>query len=280
MHGFCSDIDWNEAWKLAMRGNREAAGVTGCAQFYVSVEEARKYDARSREERRARTSQMIRGMDIRPESRVLDIGAGPGTLALPLAGLAAHVTAVEPSPGMMAVLAEHIRDGNIGNIRCVQKLWEDVDVGRDLEAPYDVVIASFSLGMDDLRAALAKMDAVSSGYVYIYWFAGLPFWERNLAALWETLHGKPYAARPQADCVFNVLYGMGIYPNVEIYSDLHVNRYDSLEDAVRDQKKSFSVSSAGQETALREFLRGRLRAEDGKLVLKGASKYAKLWWKK
>jgi SAM-dependent methyltransferase len=276
----CSSFDWNEAWKSAIRGNRESAGVMGCAQFYVSVEEARRYDARAREERNARTLQMIRGMDIRPDSRVLDIGAGPGTLALPLAGMAAHVTAVEPSSGMMAVLAEHIRDGNIRNIRCVQKLWEEVDIGRDLDAPYDIVIASFSLGMEDIRDALAKMDAASSGYVYIYWFADLPFWERNLAAMWEKLHGKPYVARPQIDCVFNVLYGMGICPNVEIYADEHVNSYGSLEEAVLDQRKSFAVSSAGQEDALREYLRERLRAEDGKLVLRGTSKYAKLWWKK
>jgi SAM-dependent methyltransferase len=246
----------------------------------VSVEEARRYDARSREQRMARTREMIQGMDIRPGSRLLDIGAGPGTLALPLAGMAAHVTAVEPSPGMMAVLAEHIRDDNIRNISCVQKPWEEIDVDRDLDAPYDVVIASFSLGMDDLRDALTKMDAASSGYVYIYWFAGRPFWERNLADLWEKLHGKPYVGRPQIDCVFNVLYSMGIYPNVEIYSEEHVNSYGSLEEAVLDQSKSFSASSAEQEDGLREYLRERLLAEDGKLVLRGTTKYAKLWWKK
>lgn len=252
----------------------------GCAQFYASVEEARRYDARSKEERKTRTTKMLQEMDIRPGSRVLDIGAGTGTLAIPVAGMAGHVTAVEPSPGMMAVLRENIEAGDIKNIRCVQKPWENVDIKADLEAPCDVVIASFSLGMDDLRDALAKMDAVSSRYVYIYWFAGMPFWERNLAALWEKLHEKPYVARPQVDCVFNVLYDMGIYPNIEVYPEEHVYSYEDMDEAVRDQKKGFMISSAEQENILREYLRERLRAEDGKLVLRGTSKYAKLWWKK
>jgi SAM-dependent methyltransferase len=280
MQDTCSDFDWNEAWKCAMRGNRESAGVTGCAQFYVSVDEARRYDARTKEERRDRTLAMIQGMDIRRDSRVLDIGAGPGTLALPLAGMAAQITAVEPSPGMMAVLAEHIHNGHIRNIRCVQKLWEDVDIRADLEAPYDVVIASFSLGMDDLRDALAKMDAASSRYVYIYWFAGLPFWERNLAANWEKLHGKPYVARPQIDCVFNILYSMGICPNIEVYYEEHAYSYNNLDEAVKDQKKSFAIETAGQEDILREFLKEMLVKEGGKLLLKGTSRYARLWWKK
>ena len=115
----------------------------------------------------------IAALDITPDSRVLDIGAGPGTLALPLAPHVREVTAVEPGAGMVAILNEHAEKEGITNIACVQKLWEDVDIARDLKAPYDVVIASLSLTMYDIREALAKMDAASSGSVHLFWFADM-----------------------------------------------------------------------------------------------------------
>ena len=40
------------------------------------------------------------------ESRVLDIGAGPGTLAIPFDQKVAHVTAVEPAECMCSVMRE------------------------------------------------------------------------------------------------------------------------------------------------------------------------------
>ncbi|MDR1250456.1 MAG: hypothetical protein LBK63_14300 [Treponema sp.] len=40
---------------------------------------------------------------IRPGERTLDIEAGPGNIAIPVARIAGRVTAVEPFPGMAAV---------------------------------------------------------------------------------------------------------------------------------------------------------------------------------
>ena len=66
--------------------------------------------------------------------------------------------------------------------------------------------------MYDIREALRKMDTASSGSVHLFWFVDMPFWERMYADLWEPLHGSPYHAGPKADCLFGVLYQMGIYP--------------------------------------------------------------------
>ena len=72
----------------------------------------------------------------------------------------------------------------------MQKLWEDVDIVRDLAAPYDIVIASLSLTMNDIREALFKMDAAASGSVHLFWFADMPFWEKMYADLMVPLHGR------------------------------------------------------------------------------------------
>jgi FkbM family methyltransferase len=64
---------------------------------------------------------------LSPGARVLDIGAGPGNIAIPAAKIAARLTAVEPAPGMAAVLREQIALENMDNIHFINKKWDDVD---------------------------------------------------------------------------------------------------------------------------------------------------------
>jgi len=275
-----ADTDWNEAWKRQMLANRGARGGRDCVDFWKSEKDADRFDARARKYNWREGRKILKGIELAPGWDVLDIGAGTGTLAIPLAERVRHVTAVEPSPAMMSRLKKHLSERGPYNVRCVAKRWEDVTPGRDLDPPYDVVIASFSLGMMDIRAALTKMDEASSKHVYIYWFAGTPFWEKNYAALWKDLHGCPYPGRPQIDCIYNVLYGMGIHPCVSVYRNESVYSYPSLDAAVDDLKDGYQVRDKEQEKLLRKYILKTFREEGKRLVLRGVSDYAKLWWSK
>ncbi|MCL2315646.1 MAG: ubiquinone/menaquinone biosynthesis methyltransferase, partial [Actinomycetia bacterium] len=46
---------------------------------------------------------VVNALDVQPGERVLDLAAGTGTSSAPLAGAGAHVTAVDFSPGMVAI---------------------------------------------------------------------------------------------------------------------------------------------------------------------------------
>jgi len=74
-----SVIDWNQVWELTFLASRQGSLENG----YEKEEAAERYDrseiSRRDGERRAA------GLEIDPSWSVLDIGAGPGTLALPLA---------------------------------------------------------------------------------------------------------------------------------------------------------------------------------------------------
>jgi ubiquinone/menaquinone biosynthesis C-methylase UbiE len=223
---------------------------------------------------------VILGTDITPDSRVLDIGAGPGTLAIPFAGKAAHVTAVEPAEGMCSVMREKMAEFGVGNISIVQKRWEDVNVDADLQPPYDVVIASFSLGMPDIRAAIEKMIQTSSKYIYLYHFAGPTSWDRQWQELWQKLHGRAYQPGPKSDVLYNVLYQMGIYPSVSAFRLEHNQPYASLDEAVTALAPQAQAESEDQKAVLREYLRGVLREKNGALVLPGSSIRVKMWWEK
>ena len=93
-----------------------------------------------------RVQSMLEGLDLKSHYRILDIGAGAGTLAIPMAGKVRQVTAVDPSTTMCSVLTDYVTARGIINISCIQRAWEDPDIMDHLEPPYDVVVASLSPG--------------------------------------------------------------------------------------------------------------------------------------
>ncbi len=273
------DIDWNLVWKSQVEENRASSPGRDCARIWESRESALRFWNMCRKER-SRIDQTVWETDISQNSRVLDIGAGPGTLAIPFAQKAEHVTAVEPAEGMCSVMKEKMAEFDLSNIDIVQKRWEDVDIATDLSAPYDVVIASFSLGMQDIRAAIEKMVQASSRYVYLYHFAGPTSWDRQWQELWPRLHGREYRPGPKSDVLYSVLYQMGIYPNIRSFRLEHNQPYDSLDEAMAALAPQAQVESEDQKALLKNYLSGVLKKEDGKLVLPGSSIRVKIWWDK
>ena len=273
------DINWNDVWKSQTRGNRESSPGRDCARIWESRESALRFWNMCQQER-SRIDKTIWETDITPQSRVLDIGAGPGTLAIPFAQKASHVTAVEPAEGMAGVMREKMVEFGVKNISIVQKRWEDVDVAADLQPPYDVVIASFSLGMQDIRAAIEKMMQASSRYVYLYHFAGETSWDQQWQELWPRLHGREYRPGPKCDVLYNVLYQMGIYPHIRTFRLEHNQRYSTFDEAVSALAPQAQAESEEQKAVLREYLQGAMREECGALLMPGSSIRVKMWWEK
>jgi SAM-dependent methyltransferase len=234
------DPDWNEIWKARQSLHESSKHFNDPSHNWNLRENAERYDSSSRSEYDDRVKTTIDSLEINWNSKVLDIGAGPGTLAIPLAPLVREITAVEPGGGMVEVLKNRAEKQGFRNIACVQKRWEDIDPARDLAVPYDIVVASLSLTMSDIREALGKMDAVSSDSVHLFWFADMPFWEQMYADLWHLLHGSPYHPGPKADCLFGVLYQMGIYADVKMLPLKKEYRFGS-----RDEMFAFFRSSSG-----------------------------------
>ncbi|KAF0180213.1 MAG: hypothetical protein FD164_1883 [Nitrospirae bacterium] len=80
---------------------------------------------------------------IQPHWRVLDIGAGNGTLSLPLAAIGCEVTALEPSSAMRRLFFREAWRRGIGHVRVDERSWSYIsscDYSR-----CDLVIACNSL---------------------------------------------------------------------------------------------------------------------------------------
>jgi 16S rRNA G966 N2-methylase RsmD len=142
---------------------------------------------------------------------VLDIGAGAGSMTVPLARICKRVTAVEPSKTMVRILSSNLKKAGLDNVQIINSRWEDAP--EEIER-HDIVIAAYSLMIDDIEKAVLRMNSLARKKVYLYWFAGVPYWERHCLDLWSTIYGYEYTPSPKVDLVFAVLYKHGIYPDV------------------------------------------------------------------
>ncbi|MDD1711908.1 MAG: class I SAM-dependent methyltransferase [Methanoregulaceae archaeon] len=271
--------DWNEIWKARQSLHETSKHFDDPSHNWNKRENAERYDSTSRSEYDDRVKTTIASLTVTRNSRVLDIGAGPGTLAIPLSPLVKEITAVEPGAGMVEVLRMHAERERLHNITCVQKTWEEIDLSLDLTSPYDIVIASLSLTMHDIREALRKMDAASCGSVHLFWFVDMPFWEWMYADLWEPLHGSQYHAGPKTDCLFGVLYQMGIYPDVTMLPLSKEYRFGSREEMLGFFRKRFGAKTPEQERIVNANITPQIRQQGDEVVISGDSTFAHLRWR-
>ena len=109
-------IDWNQIWKDALL----ASWLTS-DNHYDQEERAQSYD--SSENIRTDGERRVTALDPDPSCSVLDIGAGPGTLAVTLARRMRRVTAVEPSWPMIRCLERHLAEEKLCNVYCCILWW-------------------------------------------------------------------------------------------------------------------------------------------------------------
>jgi len=112
-----------EAWRRRVSANREQAERlregSPPRDFYAAVASDFRANPRRTDEP---ALELLRAL-VQPGETWLDIGAGGGRYALPLALLAKRVIAVEPSEGMRGVLQTGMAEHGISNIELVAERW-------------------------------------------------------------------------------------------------------------------------------------------------------------
>ncbi len=147
-------------------------------------------------------------LDLTGARTLLDVGSGPGTLALPLASRLERVVAVDYSPGMLAALRERANVQGITNVDTLLRSWADdwADV-----PVCDVAIASRSVTATDLRDALAKLSSRARLRACLTYLVGGSFVDPQIL----DLAGAPGTRIPHHVIVVGALCQMGFCPRVD-----------------------------------------------------------------
>jgi len=195
-----------------------------------------------------------------PDSRVLDLGCGPGTVAIPLAPRVREVLAVDPDPEMLAA-GERLAAGLPG----VRWLRGDSSSLRALPA-FDHVVMGRSFHWMDRRAVLADLDALlpPGGLVALLGPGRKPVeepWEPIVRPLREKFGLRLPAAggsfQATGEHHEDVLAGS---PFSRIESVIFERRQDRDLDAVIGLQLSYSASAPARLGGRREEFVAELRA--------------------
>ena len=275
-------INWDELWKATHKRGFNHHGKDLVSHWDERAQEFNKRVMKNRE----RTKSQVAMLGLTSEETVLDVGAGTGRLAIPMARMAKSVTALDQSTGMLSCLQENMAAEGIKNICPIQKNWQDV-AGDELEK-HDVVISSNSLGVYDLKAALTKMDSLAKRAVYIFTFAdgkrddGFKQFMRQCKegqVGGHGRHGRSEIGPAGYLIIYNLLADMGILADIKIMQWNSKEQYKSLDEAVAEWKGMHELPEE-KEPQLREFLSQRLVKEGDGLVLNRHHKQVLISWQK
>ena len=266
---------WNEQREAA---NRQKQIKNDGESFWENPENIRRFVDRLMNSDRSRIENQLAAMQIPAGSTVLDIGAGPGTLAVPLALAGCDVTVVEPAAGMRAALKEYREMAGAPEIREVPSRWEDADPAE--VGTHDVVVASFSLALDDIGPSLKKIDSAAKRSVHLFWFLTPPAWTGANFSLWPELHGSEFAAEPTADLLWNCLCQVGIYPDLTVEDVDKGQRYPTEEEAVADYCRRLYAHDDRQREIVASFVHERIVRTKTGFCIPGSSKTAHIRWEK
>ncbi len=192
----------------------------------------------------------LRFINPQPEWSILDIGCGTGTLAIPLSGLVRTVTAIDFSDVLISILDKRCWEQGITNVATQVLGWEDDWEPAGIRK-HDVAIASRLLVVEDLQAALIKLDRIARHRIFITSLVGDGPFDRKI---FEAI-GRDLDRGPDYVYAYNLLNQMGIFADITFVANGDNNKtYIDIDDAVRDLHWMLSDITAVEESRLRAYL--------------------------
>ncbi len=221
---------------------------------------------------------LISKVNVTPDTTILDIGAGTGRFSVYLAPRARHVTAVDHSPEMLKYLRDNAAEAGVTNITTLQASVEELAINGNVK-PHDIVIAAYSLDVNDMGDSLVKIDALAIEHAFIFTWVKRTFWD--MENLWPLVHsGEKFVPCPGHDYIIKILNEMGIHPKLETFWKEKDKIFQSWDAALRDVKEFIGIEGNEKDALLLGYLKDHLAERGENIVHHGTTERVMLWWDK
>ncbi len=201
---------------------------------------------------------------VTSEQVVLDVGAGGGRLALPMALEAKKVIAVEPSPSMCRVLREVADEFDVWNVEVLEADWLEAEVPvADLAICCHVLYV-----IRDIEAFVRKLEKHAKRVIVVVYQAPP---QSQIYPLWEPVHGVPRLSLPSLPEFLEVLNQLDVKPEIEVIHTERNRGFDSMEIAKEQiARRLYVISDTPEMERLEALLPQVLEEKDGSFSIKGA----------
>jgi SAM-dependent methyltransferase len=254
-------LDALRAWSDRVRANREQVEQfreAAPADFYAPIAGMFRADPRRRDDPALERLRALVG----PEDTVLDVGAGGGRYALPLALDARAVIAVDPSEGMLQVLREGMAEYGIANIQVVAGRWPAVAPGLAADI---VLIAHLGYDVEDIGPFLEAMEAAARRTCVAVLLEQPPPTEAD--RMWPAVHGVERAALPSLPEFLALLLARDRLFEVQLV-DRSPQAYDQPDHALAWLRGQLWVTPGGEkDLLLQRLLHEHIQQRDGRYAL-------------
>jgi SAM-dependent methyltransferase len=179
--------------------------------------------------------QFLKLLDLKNIDSLLDVGCGVGNLSLKLALKLSKVYSLDYSKKMLELLNQNANEQNITNITTINKSWYE----PWNEVPNaDLVIASRSMEVKDMKEALYKLNAKANKKIVLSYKVGGSFVSQEILDVLK----RDIIKKPDYIFLVNILYSMGINASVNfVQSEGRGTIYTSKEKFI--ESVSWSIGS-------------------------------------
>jgi 2-polyprenyl-3-methyl-5-hydroxy-6-metoxy-1,4-benzoquinol methylase len=256
-----------EAWKQRVAAHREQSHKIRSALGVIGQDRWEPFFSFFKADpRRTDDIEVNRlAQEVTPTTTLLDVGAGAGRFALPLALRCKQVTAVEPSPSMGETLRHLAAEAGIDNVTLVASPWDEAEV-----EPADVVLSAHVIySTEDIGPFVMKLAAHARQRVCMPTFMRPP--RARYAPFWPWVHGEDKQELPGAAELMQVLWELGIYPNLEMYAPIPFRPFKDWQRALDTLRpRLFVTPDTEHDAQLQQAMRELLIATPEGYVIKDA----------
>jgi len=273
VNGANPDVDTREdlvglvetAWADRVRANREQVDrlreVPDGTDFYAPVQSMFRADPTRTDDP---VLAVLLGL-VRSGDRWLDVGAGAGRFALPIARAldpsGGDVVAIDASPSMLEGLREIAEDHAIENIRTTEARWPPPDGSAAAAVTADVVlIAHVGYDTEAIGPFVTALERASRRELVAVLMEHMPASAAD--AFWPPVHRETRVALPALSDFVELLRARGRAPDVQRITDER-RRFESRESLEGFARRQLWIDPAGAKEARLQAALDELAVPDG-----------------